>query len=182
MSVRELERELARSKDPSLPPTGAPHLSKEEALALRSRGNVPDEDGRSLRIVLHVRSLEDVKGLSRRRLAFEPDFHEEPTWRREGSVPINVVPLRMGPIEAAPQESWQDEPEVAALEGEWQTSGTIAGIKVPEAYRSFVYKTVLSLQGANLEVTVPAIVASVARWLPPDDVRNLRAALETANA
>ena len=57
---------------------------------------MPDEDGRSLRIVLHVRDALDVRRLSERRLAFEPDFHEAPTWRREGSKPINVVPLLVG--------------------------------------------------------------------------------------
>ena len=182
MSVAELERELARAREGAGAPTEAVHLTSEEAMAFRSAGNVPDESGRSLRIVLHVRSADDVRNLSRRRLEFEPDFHEEPTWRKEGSVPINVVPLRLEPVEPASDTEWWAEPEVAELESEWLRTGRVGDVRVPESYRSFVYKTVLSLRAADLPISVETICASVARWLSPDDTAALRSALEEANA
>ena len=181
MSVVELEQELARVRDGEVAPSGAPHLSTEDALAFRAAGNVPDERGRSLRLVLHVRTAEDVRNLSQRRLEYEPDFHDEPTWRREGSVPVNVVPLRLGEISPAADREWWEEPEVARLESEWKETGTIAGITVPEGYRSFVYKTVLSLRAAGRPISVESISASVARWLSPEDAAALRAALRDAN-
>lgn len=181
MSVPELEHELARVRDPARGPSGAIALSVEEALARRAAGNVPDEHGRSLRLVLHVRSAEDVRRLSQRRLRFEPDFHEEPKWRIEGSVPVNVVPLRLAGVEPAPDRGWWDEPDVARLEDEWLKSGTVEGVKVPELYRSFVYKTVLSLRSAGVPISVESICASVARWLTPEDSARLRAALIEAN-
>jgi hypothetical protein len=182
MSVAELEQELARVRDPSVAPSGAVRLSVEEALAFRSAGNMPDDDGRSLRIVLHIRSAEDVRRLSERRLEFEPDFHEAPTWRRDGSKPVNVVPLRLARTESATERDWWEEPDVAQLEAEWLRTGTVDGIKVPEGYRSFVYKTVLALRAANHSVTVETIADSVARWLTPEDAATLRSALEAANA
>ena len=182
MSVPELERVLARFREGAEPSEDLSPLTKEEAMAFRDAGNVPDESGRSLRLVLHVRSAEDVVNLSSRRLEFEPDFHEEPTWRREGSVPINVVPLRLAPVADAPDREWWADPNVAELEDEWQRTGLIEGVAVPEEYRSFVYKTVLSLRAADRPVTVETICASVARWLSVDDTDALRSALEAANA
>jgi hypothetical protein len=182
MNVSELEQELAHARDPSKPPSTVRRITQAEALEFRSAGNVPDENGRSLRLVLHVRSAEDVRNLSRRRLRFEPDFHDEPTWRREGSVPVNVVPLRLGPIEPAAERGWWHEPEVAELEEEWRKTGRIGDVRVPEAYRSFVYKTVLSLRAAGRSVTVETIASSVARWLSPEDAAAIRSALEEANA
>lgn len=181
MSVAELETELARVRDPSVPASGARRLSIEEALALRAAGNVPDDRGRSLRLVLHVRSAQDVRDLSNRRLGYEPDFHEAPTWRVEGSVPINVVPLRLEEVAPVEEREWWSEPGVAELEEEWSRSGTVEGVAVPAAYRSFVYKTVLSLRAAGRPVTVDAITSSVARWLAPDDVASMKRALEGAN-
>lgn len=181
MSVKELERELARLRDPSQPPTDAPHLTIEEALEARAAGNVPDENGRSLRLVLHVSNVEDVRSLSRRRLEFEPDFHDEPTWRRDGSVPINVVPMRLGPIEPAPDRDWWNEPDIAELEAEWRRTGKVDDVRIPDGYRGFVFKTVLSLRAAGRPITVETILASVARWLTPEDVATLRDALHEAN-
>lgn len=180
MSVPELEQELKRLNDPEVAASDALRLSVEEAIAFRDAGNVPDDHGRSLRLVLHVRSAEDLRSLSRRRLLYEPDFHEEPSWRREGSLPINVVPYRLGEVEAAPSSPWWDEPEVRELETEWASTGTVAGIKVPADYRSFVYKTVLSLRAAGRDVSIETIHASVARWLSPEDAAQLRDALEEA--
>ena len=181
MSVAELERELARTRDPSLPGTEARRLSTEEALAARSAGNVPDVQGRSLRLVLHVRSAEDVRTLSQRRLEFEPDFHDAPTWRVDGSVPINVVPLRLDEVAPVEGREWWHEPDVAELEEAWTRSGSVDGVVVPAAYRSFVYKTVLSLRAAGRPVTIDSISASVARWLSPSDADALKRALEEAN-
>lgn len=181
MSVKELERELARLRDPSQPPTDAPHLTIEEALEARAAGNVPDENGRSLRLVLHVSNVEDVRSLSRRRLEFEPDFHDEPTWRRDGSVPINVVPMRLGPIEPAPDRDWWNEPDIAEPEAEWRRTGKVDDVRIPDGYRGFVFKTVLSLRAAGRPITVETILASVARWLTPEDVATLRDALHEAN-
>jgi hypothetical protein len=181
MSVAELEEELARLRDPSAPPSSARPIATEDALAFRAAGNVPDEQGRSLRIVLHVRSAADVRALSEKRLRFEPDFHEEASWRREGSVPVNVVPLRLGPVPPAAERNWWDEPDVAALEAGWRRDGRVEGIRVPEDYRSFVYKTVLSLRAAGRPITIDSISASLGRWLDATDVAAVRGALEDAN-
>jgi hypothetical protein len=182
MSVRELEQELARSRGQDVPATASPKLTTEDALRHRDAGNIPDELGRSLRLVLHVRSMADVRELSKRRLEFEPDFHDEPSWRVADSVPVNVVPLRLGSLEPAAGREWWNEPGVAELDAEWAAEGTIGGIRVPESYRSFVYKTVLSLRAAGREVTVESVYASVSRWLSADDADSLRVALEEANA
>jgi hypothetical protein len=181
MSVAELEKELARARDPSLPSTSAIRLTTDEALRHRNRGNVPDDAGRSLRLVLHVASAKDVRSLSQRRLDFEPDFHEAPTWRVDGSIPINVVPLRVGDVDPAPTEEWWNESDVSALESEWRREGTVSGVRIPGEYRSFVYKTVLSLKNAGREVTVDSICDSVARWLPEEEVAAMRRVLQEAN-
>jgi hypothetical protein len=52
---------------------------------------------------------------------------------------------------------------------------------IPGAYRGFVYKTVVSLRSAGRDVTVDSVADSVARWLEPARVAELRAALEDAN-
>lgn len=181
MSLSELEAELARLRDPSVPPSGAPHLTVRQALRLRDAGNLPDSAGRSLRLVLHVRNASDLRNLPTRRLDFEPDFHEEPRWRVDGSLPVNVVPLRLGEIRSGDESEWWNEPEVAELESEWLKTGKVAGIRIPDGYRSFVYKTVLSLRAAGHPVTIESLCASLARWLSPQDSEAFRSALERAN-
>ncbi len=139
MSTEELEQELARwrSRSRAVPASGAVRLSIAEALDYRDRGNLPDEHGRSLRLVIHVDPGAD-ESPSTRRLLYEPDFHEAPTWRRPGSRPVNVVPLRVGAAPAPAAGPWWEQPDVAALEGEWGRSGEVEGIAVPAAYRGFV--------------------------------------------
>ena len=178
MSTAELENVLAQWRDgiePVVPP-GAERLSNAEALSRRDAGNVPDADDRSLRLVLHV-SDEDVARIADARLDYEPDFHEAPRWRRPESRPVNVVPLRSARGGEAPSGPWWEEPELAGLEDEWRRSGTIAGMRVPGEYRSFVFKTVLALQRAGHDITPDSVADSVARWLP-EDAERLRRALK----
>ncbi|MDP9069613.1 MAG: hypothetical protein M3N53_14915 [Actinomycetota bacterium] len=181
MSVADLEIELRRRRDPDGDhrPSNAVALTTEEALAIRNAGNIPDELGRSLRLVLFV----DGEELSLKRLAFEPDFHQAPAWRREGSKPVNVVPLQVSTVEKAPRPgiAWWEQPDVQELEASWRETGAVQGLVVPAAYRSFVFKTVASLRSAGAEITVEAILDSVARWLAPHQVAELRAALREAN-
>ena len=177
MSVADLEIELARIRDPNAAhkTSRARRLSMEEALAYRNAGNIPDEHGRSLRLVL--RGAPESLGTTR--LRFEPDFHRAPAWRREGSKPVNIVPLTDSREESdeAGEKAWWQHGDVAELEAEWNRSGTVAGIVVPAAYRSFVFKTAASLRGAGLEVTIDSLLDSVARWLSPEQVAELEAAL-----
>jgi hypothetical protein len=178
MSTETLERVLARwraGEEPDVP-DDAIALTIEAALRYRDAGNIPDEQGRSLRLVLHT-SDDEVDRLATRRLEFEPDFHGAPTWRGPGSKPVNVVPLRRRTTEAAPGSPWWEQPDVQMLEEEWKETGMVAGITVPEEFRSFVFKTVVSLRSAKLEVTPDSIADSVARWLPPDEAERLREAL-----
>lgn len=183
MSTADLERELARWRTPErgVPPSNAVYLSVPEALAYRNRGNLPDDHGRTLRLVLRIESPADVALLDVKRLRYEPDFHDAPEWRRPGSAKVNVVPLRAPEI-GAPRtpENWWDDPEMRSLEEEWRARGTAGGVPVPGEWRGFVFKTVAALRSAGKPVTVDAIVASVARWLAPDDVVRLRAALRAA--
>jgi hypothetical protein len=181
MSARDLEIELARYRDPNgrHPRSNALRLSIEEALAYRDAGNLPDEMDRSLRLVLRIERPEDFKELNRRRLDFEPDYHDAPTWRRGGSRPVNIVPLP-NPDLKSHLETWWDDAEVGELERTWAATGKVAGLRVPAAYRSFVYKTVVALQVASLPVTVDTVCDSVARWLP-DRAEELRTALRQAN-
>ena len=181
MNVAELERELARRRDPgSAPPSGAPRLSVEEALAYRDAGNLPDEHGRTLRLVLVVAEA-GAGELEARRLVYEPDYLDRPTWRREGSVPINIVPLRTAAAHERGAEAWFDEPALAALEAEWERTGALDGMRVPAEWRGFVFKTVLALRAARREVTIDAVIGSIARWVEPADAGVLRAALLEAN-
>jgi hypothetical protein len=182
MSPAELEAELPHLNDPDRPGPMSPAvaLDREEALAFKRAGNIPDALGRWLRLVLRVDGS-DPEEVARRRMVFEPDYHDAPTWRRPGSKPVNVIPVRVSRSE--PQlEDWRDDPSVAALEQEWLESGTMAGVKVPGEYRSFVHKTVLALQAAQKEVTADSISDSIARWVGPEDARAIRAALKDMNA
>ena len=181
MSARDLEIELKRWRDPeeTLPPSNAKHLSIDEALAFRSAGNIPDALDRSLRLVLHVNDSTELSYLQGKRATFEPDFHDAPAWRRQGSKPVNVVPLRRPDVKGHAGRPWWEDPEVAKLEAEWSATGTVAGITVPGEFRSFVYKTVLSLRADGRGVTPDSIGDSIARWLSPKETEQIRAAMRT---
>lgn len=178
MNTSELERELARWRGEHAAPSDAVRLSIEDALAYRDAGNIPDERGRTLRLVLHVSNRSELTYLQKKRLLYEPDFHDAPNWRRAGSKPVNVVPLRTGEIGEADERAWWDDPDLAALEDEWRRRGTVEGLRVPAAYRSFVYKTVLALRVAGKPVTTETVTGSIARWLGEDEVERIRKSFE----
>lgn len=181
MSVADLEIELARIRDPdrSVGSSNAKPLRIEEALAFRDNGNVPDERDRTLRLVLRT----GEEPLSEKRARYEPDYHRHPDWRREGSKPINIVPLpsRDTRGRAGSREPWWDQPDVAALERQWRETGAVAGLAIPAAYRGFLLKTISSLQAAGIDVTIDTVTASLARWLSPEQVAEIREALLEAN-
>lgn len=181
MSTEDVEAELRRFRGQAHKESNAERLSIADALAYKRAGNVPDGLGRSLRLVLHVRSQEELSALDRKRLMFEPDYLEEPTWRKPGSKPINVVPLRASDVVGPAADDWWQQPDLQSLEEDWKRTGTVDGVVVPAEYRGFVYKTVLSLRAAGKEVSVTTIVDSVARWLGPRDLELLRDALERSN-
>ena len=173
MSTDELERMLSARRSGDDSSFGSP-LSIEDALEFRNAGNIPDEHGRTLRLVLLV----DHEPLERKRLRFEPDYHQAPDWRREGSRPVNVVPLRTSVSPKAEGGPWWESARVRELEETWRATGLVAGIEVPADYRSFVFKTVIALQDAGRPVTVAAIGDSIARWLSPEDADKIRASLK----
>ncbi len=182
MSVRDLELELRTWRgDRDVPGSHAQRLSVPDAIAYRNAGNLPDELGRTLRLVLHVRDEGDLRQLDAKRLLYEPDVHDPPHWRREGSRPVNVVPLRDASVLGDPKPWWED-PQVADLEREWSQSGTVAGLPIPGPYRSFVYKTVIALRASDRPVTVDTVVDSMSRWLDPPQVEEIRAALRAATS
>ena len=181
MSVADLEAELAHLRDPSRPPGDTTlALSSSDALAFRDAGNLPDEHGRSLRLVLEVGD----EPLGEKRLRYEPDYHQAPTWRRDGSKPVNMVPLRRTPDQARedPEVAWWEQADVAALEQEWLDTGRVAGLVVPAEYRSFVLKTIASMRTAGLHIDIESVTGSLSRWLTPEQVVEIRAALMDANA
>ncbi len=200
MSTGDLEIELKRWRsegEDDLPPSNALRLSVEEAIDYRSSGNLPDDENRTLRLVL-VTTEADVARLGELRLRYEPDYHDPPTWRRQGSKPVNVVPLRTkgvdaeakragvapleaGEIDAQEPGAWWQAPNLAELEDEWSRTGAVAGVTVPGPYRGFVYKTVLGLRAAGREITAEAIAGSIARWMPPGEGERIREALLRAN-
>lgn len=184
MSTRDLETELASEREGSddAPSSNATPITVEEALAYRNAGNLPDDLGRSLRLVLRVEASEDLDERQSKRLIYEPDYLEAPSWRRPGSVPVNVVPLRMPGTRQEESGPWWDEPSLARLEAEWDATGKVAGVTVPAAYRGFVYKTILELQAAGRAVTVAAIADSIARWTRRAEADEIRRALEQVNA
>ena len=179
MSTGELEHALQawREGDPKLA-TAVLALSNEEALAIRNAGNVPDEHGRSLRLVLIVEDSSDLERLSSKRLTYEPDFHSAPSWRRPGSRPVNVVPLKRSQDSAKTAKPWWQDSEMKKLEEEWQRTGAVSGVRVPASYRGFVYKTVVALKIAGADITAAAIADSISRWVPPEEAERIRAALE----
>jgi hypothetical protein len=182
MSTEELERMLRWWRTPAAGPDPLPavRLTIEEALAHRDSGNVPDEHGRTLRLLLLARDRDEVRNLAIKRARYEPDYLDAPVWRREGSKLVNVVPLG-GNRGSSQERPWWEEPELAALESEWAATGAIEGLHIPEAYRGFVYKTILSLRAAGRPVDVQSIADSVARWMAPEEVAEIRSALESAN-
>jgi hypothetical protein len=184
MSTRDLEIELAFERDAG---AGSEHsnalpIPTEEALAFRNAGNVPDELDRTLRLVLRITRPGDVDELRSKRLTYEPDYLEAPSWRTPDSAPVNVVPLRTSDSRRSTELGpWWDEPDLARLEAEWEATGMVAGVAIPATYRGFVYKTVLELQAAGRPVTVDAIADSVARWTGRAEAQEIRRALEEAN-
>ena len=184
MTPDEVVREVGRWKDsPETAFTSYRRLSNQEAIAYRNAGNVPDDEGRSLRLVITVDEAAGVDSVAKRRADFEPDFHDAPRWRREGSKPVNVVPLRArrpSPEASGSPEGWWEDDKVAPLEAEWRASGTVAGLRVPGEFRSFVYKTVIALRASGREVTAESVLDSVARWVPESDVSRLRRAFTDA--
>lgn len=181
MSTTDLERELARRRDPAadVPASNALPLSVEDALAYRNAGNLPDDLGRTLRLVLVARTLDEVRALGRKRSLYEPDYHAAPAWRREGSAPVNVVPLRSPDVAGDPSPWWESS-DVAELEAEWEATGRIGGLAVPAEYRGFVFKTVLSLREAGIPVDADTVADSISRWLGPQQAEEVRAALRDA--
>jgi hypothetical protein len=180
MSTQDLERELARWRgDRSQSSGNVLRITIEDALAYRSRGNLPDDKGRSLRLVLLVENEDDLEGLARKRLIWEPDYHSAPDWRREGSRPVNVVPLRR-PRRVSTEVPWWEMPGVKELDQEWSAHGTVAGLKTPAELRGFVYKTVLALRAAGKQITPDAVADSISRWLPHEEAERIRAELKQA--
>ena len=180
MSVPDLEIELARARGEDRGESNALHLSVEDALAYRNAGNLPDEHGRTLRLVLRIAGEHDLRSLDEKRARYEPDYHDAPDWRRDGSMPVNVVPLRSSVV-TGDEVAWWEDPAVAKLEEEWSRTGAVGGVRIPADYRSFVYKTIISLRLSGREVTVETVSDSIARWLSPEDHARVRAELESAN-
>ena len=177
MSTPELERALMEWRAGGTEVEGVA-LTNTQALAFRNAGNVPDEHDRSLRLVLIVESASDLEHISTKRLAYEPDYHAAPTWRRPGSRPVNVVPLRRRPGGATSTGPWWQDENMKQLEEQWQRTGTVEGVRVPADYRGFVYKTVVALREAGVEITAAAIADSIARWVPEAQAERIRSALE----
>ena len=183
MSTEDLERELARWREPETDVGGsnARRVTIEEALEFRSAGNLPDEFGRTLRLVLRVDDTEDLARLAERRLEFESDYQDAPTWRREGSRPINVVPLRRPGVEPVSTTPWWEDAELAALEREFVEENTAGGVRVPGEYRGFIFKTIVALRSQGREVTSETIADSIARWLPEESVARIARELNELN-
>jgi len=183
MSTADLEHELARwraqGKDGGA--FRAQPLTTEQALAFRDGGNLPDELDRTLRLVLHVDDTQGLANLAERRLEFEPDYQDAPTWRREGSRPINVVPLRRSGIAPVSDGPWWEDAELAALEHEFNERSTVGGVRVPGEYRGFVFKTILALRSQGREVSTKTISDSIARWLPEEDAARIALELNELN-
>jgi hypothetical protein len=184
MSTADLEQELARwrSSGTHEGTSNARRLTTEEALQFRNAGNLPDELDRTLRLVLRVENTRALGNIDERRLEFEPDYQDAPRWRRAGSRPINVVPLRRPGVAPVSTEPWWEEDELAALEHEFEESGTAEGVRVPREFRGFLFKTILSLRSQGHEVTPKTISDSIARWLPDEDAARIARKLNELNA
>ncbi len=180
MSDRDVEIEIARFRGEDRPASNASPLSIPDALEFRAAGNIPDEMGRCLRIVLS----DEEMPFEKRRLDFEPDLHAAPTWRREGSRPVTLIPLPSGAgKEVKPEEwRWSDDPAMQALEDEWTRTGGAGGLVIPAEFRGFLFKTIATLQDEGREVTIDSVCSSISRWLSPSDVDRIRSALVTRSA
>lgn len=181
MSVTDLVIELARWRAGDERPSNAQSLTTGQALEYRSQGNLPDALDRSLRLVLIVDERQDPRSLEIKRLEYEPDYHSAPTWRIEGSRPVNVVPLVRQAIEKE-ERAWWESDDMAPLEKEWQSSGSVGGIAIPADLRGFVFKTIVSLRSTDREVTVDSITQSIQRWLSPEDASRIGVELRAANS
>lgn len=183
MSTADLERELARHRSPGddLPPSNARPLGIEEALAYRNAGNLPDELDRTLRLVLVIGDASELERLDEKRRRYEPDYLDRPLWRRAGSKPVNVVPLRAQAVVAVEAGPWWEDERMADLEAEWSRAGTAGGVRVPGEFRGFVFKTVAALSAAGRPVTVESIAGAISRWVPKEDADTIAAALRAAN-
>ena len=183
MSTADLERELTRWRAPEINvgPSNVRRLTIEQALEFRDAGNLPDALDRTLRLILHIDDTQELATLEERRLEFEPDYQDAPRWRREGSHPINVVPLRRPGIEPVIKGAWWKNPELAELEREFSQRGTAAGVRVPGKYRGFIFKTVLSLRSQGREVNPTTISDSIARWLSREDADRIAHELNELN-
>jgi hypothetical protein len=179
MTPAEVERLVSAIRDGSGETEFGRALSVEEAIAYRNAGNLPDEHGRTLRLILYDDG--DPGTLAEKRLRFEPDYHEAPTWKTKGSRAVNLIPLRTSDRRSRAWEAWWEEPAIARLEQEWMKSGSIEGLRVPAEYRGFVFKTVVALRSAGKDVTPQTVADSVARWVPAADAERIRKALVTAN-
>jgi hypothetical protein len=182
MNISEVETELSRHQEKSDDASGVVPLTIEEAISYRNQGNLPDQHGRTLRLVLHINDRADLQQLDAKRLLFEPDHHELPKWRRPGSVPINVIPLHTRPLEPAEDRPWWRDPELGALEDEWKQKGTVSGLRIPEIYRGFIYKTIVNLRAANIRITPESVANSIARWLPERDAQTIKSSLQELNS
>jgi hypothetical protein len=180
MSDRDVEVELARLRGDQRPPSNAIRLSVEDALRFRSEGNIPDEMERCLRLVLS----DAEKPFERRRLDFEPDLHSAPTWRREGSRPVTLIPLPsdVGKDPRPDDWRWSDDPAMRALEEEWSLSGRVGGLVIPAEFRGFLFKTIAALRGEGRELSIDSVCSSLARWLSPSEVERIRSALLVASS
>lgn len=181
MDNRALERELQLFRTGEGP--GGEHveaLSIDAALAFRNAGNLPDDLDRTLRLVLVIETEDDLRNLDAKRAALEPDYLDAPTWRREGSRPVNVVPLRAASVRGT-EQAWHEDPEMDALESQWRESGTVEGVTIPGDYRSFLFKSIVALRSTGREITVESLCGALERWLDPAQVAEIRAALEDAN-
>ena len=183
MSTADLELELARwrSLGTEAGKSNTRRLTTKQALEFRNAGNLPDELDRTLRLVLRVDDTRDLARLAERRLEFEPDYQEAPTWRREGSRPVNVVPLRRSGVAPVSTGPWWEDDELAELEREFEAGSTAAGVRVPGEYRGFVFKTILSLRSQGREITPETISDSIARWLPEETAARIARELNELN-
>jgi len=183
MSTADLELELARwrSAGTEVGTSNTRRLTTEQALEFRNAGNLPDDLDRTLRLVLRIDDTQDLARLAERRLEFEPDYQEAPVWRREGSRPVNVVPLRRPGVAPVSTGPWWEDDELAELEREFEERSTAAGVRVPGEFRGFIFKTILSLRSEGREVTSETISDSIARWLPEETAARIARELDKLN-
>jgi hypothetical protein len=145
-------------------------------LAFRDAGNLPDAEGRTLRLVLTIDDAAELSALDEKRLFYEPDHHEAPRWRTSGSKPVHVVPLR-DPDVVGVDEAWWEDADMSRVVEEWEETGAVGGLIIPADLRGLLFKTVLALQKAGVEVTPASVADSLSRWLDPAQAADIRARL-----